>query len=167
MTLWEDDDPFLVDVEKLIKTHPVATQRNTVKAHSIPIKVGPTIKQKPLPENVIVPPASRFIERLDRLAASGDYDEVALAFETEILVYSWQTYRLRNVEWLIGRGALPIAFIAFKWHGTRLDLRIWHSPWQDSDDGSIVAAEWVLCSPRPDERTEFEIEQDWVGHEIA
>jgi hypothetical protein len=158
--VWEDDDPFLAEIEKLVKTHPTPTQLSP-KTSAHPLKLVPP--PKPVRKDVIVPPASKLIERLDGLASSGKYDDVALAFQYEILIYSWQTHRLRNLGWLLSRGELPIAFIAFKYHGFRLDLRIWESPWQGGSDGSLIAVEWVLCgTPRPEERTDSEINQNWA-----
>lgn len=156
---WEDDDPFLTKIEDLIKNRPPAPARSTKTKSSKP-KVPRVFPRQEMPAKV--PPAAKLIERLDQLAANGKYDDVGLAFAHETVIYSWQINRLRNLEWIMSKGELPIAFIAFKWAGSRLDLTIWHAPW-DASEGSLIAAEWVLTSPLAGERTQFEINQLWAG----
>jgi hypothetical protein len=57
--------------------------------------------------------AEKLIQRLDRLASSGEYDDVAIVFESCHLVYSWDENRLRQVQSIISQGNLPILdFIA-------------------------------------------------------
>ena len=158
---WEDDDPFLAEIEKLIESNPSSSRQPRIQGKASPKpNIQRPISNCEMPDHV--PSPAKMIERLDRLASSGKYDDVSLVFELEThVIHSWQTHRLRNLEWIMSKGELPIAFIGFKWHGSRLDLRIWNAPWE-TYEGSMIAAEWLVCNtPRPEYRTDFDINQDW------
>jgi hypothetical protein len=74
--------------------------------------------------------AEKLIQRLDRLASCGKYDDAAIFFGySGSLIFSWQEDKLQGVQSWLKRDILPVAFIAFTRHEPIIEIRIWQREW--------------------------------------
>jgi hypothetical protein len=80
--------------------------------------------------------AEKFVQRLDKLASGGEYDDVALCFGySGSSVFNWHEDRLKRVQHWLKRGILPIAFVAVTRRKPVMDIRIWHRSWDVTAEG--------------------------------